>query len=118
MLNYLGTLFYTKLFGHHIGTDMFDNKYYNTFSSGQEKRWVIYHGVPDPSKISAEWHGWLHFIQDVPLSYSKTKWIPNTTGTKFARNSITSIENFSQNALQCYESWSPNKQVKHAKKLY
>lgn len=109
MLNYLSSLIYAKLFGQYVGSDIYNNQYYVITRTGQQKRWVIYNGIYDPSKIPVEWHRWLHFNQAlIPINYSQ-KWIPNVTGTHFIQNSITSIENIPQSALRCYENWSPDR---------
>jgi NADH:ubiquinone oxidoreductase subunit len=109
MLSRFGLLLYTKIFGRYIGQDRFNNRYYTT-KTNPKKRWVLYNGVYDPSKISVEWYGWLHFLNDTPLSSTLHTWVPNTTGTQFAKKYITSIENIPQSALNCYGSWSPNRQ--------
>ena len=109
MLNRWGLLLFTKLFGQYIGTDGSNNIYYKTKNSAPEKRWVIYNGIYDSSKIPAEWYSWLHFMLDSPPKKDTKIWIPNTTGTKFAQKSITSIEKIPQTALNCYSSWSPNR---------
>lgn len=109
MLNRIGLLFYTKLFGTFAGCDVYNNRYYRSRNSSNEKRWVIYNGINDPSKVDAYWFAWLHFIDDTVPSQKATHWTPNTTGTKFAHKTITSIENIPQTALNYYESWSPDK---------
>lgn len=109
MLNRWGLLLYTKLFGQHIGSDSFNNKYYKTKNSIPEKRWVIYNGIYDASKIPAEWYVWLHFMQDTLPKKTTKQWLPNMTGTKFAHKQITSIEKIPQTALNYYSSWSPNR---------
>lgn len=109
MLNRLGLLLYTKLFGRYIDADIFGNSYYQTRNSKKIKRWIIYNGLYDPSKIPAEWHAWLSFNKDSPPKRNQKNWIPNTTGTNFAQNQITSIENIPQTALNYYDSWSPDK---------
>lgn len=109
MLNRWGLLLYTKLFGQHIGADGFNNAYYKTKNSAKEKRWVIYNGIYDSSKIPAEWHSWLHFTQTSAPKKNEKNWEPNTTGTKFAQKQITSIEKIPQTALNCYSSWFPNR---------
>ena len=50
----LQTIFYGKL----AGQDNFGNKYYE---SKNGKRWVIYSGEIDASKIPVEWYSWIHF---------------------------------------------------------
>lgn len=109
MLNRLNSIIFTKIFGVHAGEDLYGNQFYFRKTSEEEKRWVVYKGMYDPSKISDEWHSWLHFINDIKPFKSKKTWIPNTTGTKFSHNSISSIENTPQTTLQYYESWDPNR---------
>lgn len=119
MLNQLRLLLYTKFFGKRVGIDSFNNSYYCTRNISSEKRWVIYNGVYDPSKIPANWYGWLHFLINTPPSFTSTNWIPNTTGTTFAQKYITSIENIPQSALKYYNGWSPQiDKEKDAKKLH
>ena len=65
MLNRLGLLLYTKLFGQYIDADAFGNSYFQTKNSGKIKRWVIYDGIYDPSKIPADWHAWLSFMRNL-----------------------------------------------------
>lgn len=109
MLNRFGLLLYTKFFGNLVGKDAFNNKYYCSKNLNNEKHWVIYNGVNDPSKIEAGWFAWLHFMNDAVPAKKNATWAPNLTGTKFARKTITSIENIPQTTLSYYESWSPHK---------
>jgi len=96
----LGTKIYTWAFGELVGEDEFGNKYYKSKKSegkgvgrrGTERRWVVYNGTAEPSKIPSYWHGWMHHITDVePAEENRKKqydWEkphnPNLTGTKFA----------------------------------
>jgi len=52
--NSTANYFYGKL----AGQDNFGNKYYE---SKNGKRWVIYSGEIDASKIPVEWYSWIHF---------------------------------------------------------
>ena len=45
-------------FGKFVGKDSFGNKYYE---SKKGKRWVIYSGEIDATKIPVEWYSWIHF---------------------------------------------------------
>ncbi len=56
-----GTRIYTLIFGKIKGTDEFGNKYYE---SKNGKRWVIYNGEIDASKIPNEWFSWIHFTKN------------------------------------------------------
>ncbi len=89
------TRLYTILCGNHVGTDQFGNRYFRrkarSHGSRHEKRWVVYNGKAEPSKVPPEWHGWLHYTLDTLPSERNTpryKWekphLPNLTGTKGA----------------------------------
>ena len=58
----LGTKFKTIFFGKLVGIDNLGNKYY-TNKSGK-KRWIIYVGEIDASKIPNEWYSWIHFTNN------------------------------------------------------
>ena len=59
----LGTRFHTWRFGQFVGTDEFGNSYYRAKghvidpSIGAERRWVIYNGEADASKVPPGWRG-------------------------------------------------------------
>ena len=57
----LGTRIYTILKGKLIGTDLYGNKYYE---DKKGKRWVIYNGEIEASKIPEEWYSWIHSIKN------------------------------------------------------
>ena len=57
----LGTKLMTIFSGKYIGRDVLGNKYYE---SKKGKRWVIYNGEIDASKIPNEWYSWIHFINN------------------------------------------------------
>jgi NADH:ubiquinone oxidoreductase subunit len=91
------------------GTDEFGNEY---FEHKNGKRFVIYNGIAEASKVPAEWHGWLHYSSDISPSQIRThkfSWqkihLPNLTGTKNAylpQNS--SVKNTSYGC----QSWEPD----------
>lgn len=91
-----------------IGADEFGNEY---FQNKKGKRFVIYKGIAEPSKVPAEWHGWLHYSTNTPpvkINTHKFSWqkihTPNLTGTKGAyspKNSATKKTNSE------YEAWKP-----------
>src|SRR5262249_33758973 len=74
-----GTLVWTKLYGEFVGPDEFGNRYYRTRGGkidptlGFERRWVIYNGLVEASKVPPNWHGWLLQTVDVPPPLDKTK---------------------------------------------
>lgn len=87
----LGTIFSTLFRGRCVGVDEFGNRYYHDASRkryGRERRWVIYKGETDASRIPSEWHAWLHHTSESPLTESAAmsrEWqkphAPNATGT-------------------------------------
>ena len=56
-----GTRLKTIFFGKFVGNDEFGNKYYE---SNNGKRWIIYAGIVDASKIPVEWYSWMHFTSN------------------------------------------------------
>lgn len=88
------TRIHTFFYGRLVGQDAFGNRYYQerrTAKGNRKKRWVIFKGKAEPSKVPAEWHGWLHYTHDIPPSQKTEQhymWekphMPNLTGTKGA----------------------------------
>ena len=81
----LSTRIQTLFFGKFVGKDNLGNKYYQNKSG---KRWVIYNGEVDASKVPEEWYSWLHFINnriEKNTNLEKYEWqkshLPNQTGT-------------------------------------
>lgn len=90
----LGTRFYTWRRGQFVGQDEFGNKYYRAQgplidrSVGPERRWVIYNGEADASRVPPGWRAWLAHNWDKAPSeeaYQPREWekpyVPNMTGT-------------------------------------
>ena len=75
LLNFLGVLspahisFFTLAYrGKKVGQDPHGNIYYTGRARKgykRERRWVIYNGAPEASKVPPEWHGWLHHQTDI-----------------------------------------------------
>lgn len=96
----IGTLLFTAFFGKKVGEDPYGNKYYRSSVSrgkhvgrpGKERRWVIYNGKAEASKIPPQWHCWMHYSTDeIPAnlqSLKKYNWekepLPNLTGTDYS----------------------------------
>lgn len=81
----IGTWLFTLWNGKLVGTDQFGNRYYREKSARQlrrgggfdsrERRWVIYKGEAEASKVPPEWHAWLHHtIDEVPADAGKPKY--------------------------------------------
>ncbi len=115
----IGTLFWSWRNGEHVGTDAQGNKYYRSKKRGAgqlERRWVIYNGPNDASRVPSEWHGWLHgSFDDVPESHLppakvwEAEFTPNATGTARAYRPQGALERGGKRAAAVgdYEAWSP-----------
>ena len=116
----IGTSLWSWRNGEKVGTDAQGNIYYRSkkrSSDGRERRWVIYHGANDASRVPAEWHGWLHGnIDGVPESNLppprvwEADYTPNATGTPSAYRPAGALERGGKRAAASgdYEAWSPD----------
>ncbi len=87
----LGTRLNTIFYGKFVGSDKFGNKYYE--NKKRKKRWVIYNGEIESTKIPIEWYSWMHSIKnkiEENHELKKYDWqldhSPNQTGTSKAYN--------------------------------
>lgn len=114
----IGTHLWSWRNGEHVGTDGEGNKYYRkpAKGAGQERRWVIYDGANDASRVPAEWHGWLHgAFDDVPESHLppakiwEAGYTANATGTANAYRPQGALERGGKRARATgdYEAWDP-----------
>ena len=65
----LGTWLFTKMRGELVGRDDQGNRYYQdkrVIAGRRRKRWVIYNGEPEASRVPPDWHGWLHHTVHEP----------------------------------------------------
>jgi NADH:ubiquinone oxidoreductase subunit len=53
-----GTGLFTRLHGDEVGRDDAGNVYFQS-KRGRERRWVIYNGSNDGSRVPPEWQAWL-----------------------------------------------------------
>ncbi len=114
----IGTKLATWFTGKLIGTDEFGNRYYQQRSGARHgtmaKRWVIYDGIAEPSKVPAQWHGWLHYTLDAPLSGKRYTWqkphLPNLTGTvgRYLPQGHLLRGGQRAKATADYKAWTPN----------
>ena len=75
-----------------VGGDQYGNQYFEakrTDSFGRKKRFCLYSGRPEASKISPEWHLFMHYqveAKDVKTNYKQHKWqkpfVPDITLTE------------------------------------
>lgn len=108
----LGTQFWTWRKGTRVGEDALGNVYYH--QPGTTRRWVIYNGEAEASRVPPEWHGWLHHTWDrLPSEmalHGKSWQIPpqeNLTGTDAAYAPPGSIRNAAPVVRRDYEAWQP-----------
>ena len=103
-----------------VGQDEFGNRYFEEARrksfDGKARRWVVYKGYADASRVPSDWHGWLHHtFEDAPEGESlpRRKWEqthqPNLTGTLWAyrpKGSLWRREKRAETSAD-YEAWSP-----------
>ena len=85
-------LWNTWFTGTYRGQDDSGNRYYESKNVadafGRKRRWVVYAGSLEPSKVSGSWHGWLHHTHRNPVTQLPYVWqknhLPNLTGTQNA----------------------------------
>lgn len=117
----IGTLLDSSRNGEHVGTDAQGNRYYRGKKpknvDGLERRWVIYAGANDASRVPAEWHGWLHGSFDSvpesnlpPARIWEVDYTPNATGTDQAYRPQGALERGGRRAQATgdYQAWSPD----------
>lgn len=108
----LNTQLFTSRHGVRVGEDSAGNVFYRT--KDDKKRWVIFNGEAEASRVSPDWHGWLHHTwneppTDKPLEH-KTWEKPhheNLTGTAVAYAPAGSIRRSDPTPRKDYEAWSP-----------
>jgi NADH:ubiquinone oxidoreductase subunit len=115
----LATRLYTWWRGEYVGSDPYGNRYYrgpSRIQGRKERRWVMYKGEAEASKVPPEWHAWLHYTTEaVPVGGGKPKYswqrehLPNLSGTPAAyRPAGHTLEGgLRQPATGDYESWTP-----------
>lgn len=128
----IGTLLFTWLRGELVGTDEFGNRYYRDrrhpvgedagkdrgpAMDRRDRRWVIFAGEVEASRVPPMWHGWLHHtIFDVPSgdTAGRRPWQkehrPNLTGTAKAYRPEGSVlrGGHRPKATGDYEPWRPD----------
>jgi len=102
-----------------IGDDEFGNSYYEEKRQSlndKKKRYVIYNGIIESSKVPSEWHHWLHYTSEAPpinnITIKKYSWqkihLPNLTGTNhFYSPSNNSKKSEGKKINKSYQSWNP-----------
>lgn len=117
----IGARFHIGRRGVLVGQDEMGNKYYQAKDvsdsyDGRKRRWVIYNGYAEASKVSPDWHGWLHHTFDEPPTLEPLRrqaWekdhLPNLSGTINAWRPKGSLARGGerQKATGDYEAWKP-----------
>ena len=86
---------YCLIFAKKIGKDEYGNTYfakksYSPKNNFRERRFIIYNGIVEASKVPQRWNAWLHHVEEKPPknNTSKPSWFkkhsPNLTGTPFS----------------------------------
>ena len=110
----MGTALHTRRHGRKVGTDSEGNVYYQAKKG--DRRWVIYNGSNDASRIPPDWYSWIHGQidglpdDDLPpvRKFEKPK-DGNLTGTPQAYRPSGALERGGQRAAASgdYEAWIP-----------
>ena len=110
----IGTALFSWRHGVRVGTDTLGNVYYR--SQKGDRRWVMYNGSNDASRIPPDWYSWIHgMIHDVPDEAlpPPPKFLkppqPNLTGTPYAYRPSGALERGGQRAAASgdYQAWTP-----------
>jgi NADH:ubiquinone oxidoreductase subunit len=108
----LGTQLFTSRRGVRVGADAQGNVYYQTKDA--KRRWVIFNGEMEASRVTPDWHGWLHHTwdqtpEDAPLVHKawEKPHLENLTGTAAAYAPPGSIRRSAPVAKSDYEAWTP-----------
>jgi len=108
----IGTQIFTARNGVKVGEDGQGNIFYR--SRDGKRRWVIFNGEAEASRVDADWHGWLHHTWDEtpserPMAHKpwEKPHLPNLTGTPQAYAPAGSIRRAEPEDRRDYEAWSP-----------
>ena len=108
----LGTRLFTWRKGVEVGQDTQGNVFYE--SRDGKKRWVIYGDDAEASKVSPDWHGWLHFTwnetpSNAPLTHKdwEKPHQENLTGSVKAYAPAGSIRREKPAPRSDYDAWQP-----------
>jgi NADH:ubiquinone oxidoreductase subunit len=113
----IGMRLHTFLRGRLVGTDSAGNRYFTekrAVSGRLDRRWVLYVGLDEPTKVPPEWHAWLHHTTDAPIPAAERQFwqkphLPNLSGTAASYRPPGHDYNGGQRrpATGDYESWTP-----------
>jgi NADH:ubiquinone oxidoreductase subunit len=108
----LNTQLWTWRKGLKVGEDSQGNIFYE--NKDKSRRWVIFNGEAEASRIDPDWHGWLHRTWDAAPTETPLVHKPwekphqeNLTGTALAYVPKGSIRHPDPTPRKDYEAWSP-----------
>jgi NADH:ubiquinone oxidoreductase subunit len=118
----IGLRFTVARGGVFIGEDEYGHRYYEAKTNrdgydSRKRRWVIYKGYAEASKVPPDWHGWLHHTYADPPTVAPLKrrnWekdhLPNLSGTTLAWRPEGSIARLGErpHATGDYQAWRPD----------
>ncbi len=116
----MGTQYTLWRHGKFLAEDEFGNRYFTETKARKgmkARRWVVYQGLAEASKVPPEWDAWLHHTVDTPPSEKPPvlkPWEkpnqPNMTGTPFAYRPRGSLGGAAMRPSVSgdYEAWSPD----------
>ena len=107
-----GTQFFTWRHGIKVGEDAQGNVYYR--NEDDKRRWVIFDGEVEASRISPAWHGWLHHTfnnhpghEELDHKPWEKPHVENLTGSAAAYAPAGSIRRTAPVERADYEAWQP-----------
>ena len=108
----INTQVWTWRNGTKVGEDDQGNIFYQ--NKDGSRRWVIFKGESEASRVSPDWHGWLHHTWDQPPTsapLARKPWeqphVPNMTGTPPAYHPEGSLYRADPVARKDYDAWQP-----------
>ncbi len=116
----IGALFDIGRRARLIGDDEQGNRYFEERRpslEGRKRRYVVYDGLAEASRVPPDWHGWLHHTLDEPPTAAplpRRRWEqphrPNLTGTAYAYRPPGSLARSGERAPATgdYEAWTPD----------
>lgn len=109
----------TMFTGTAVGKDSQGNKYFKSRkprampgSMNNERRWVLYNGEVEPTRIPPEWHAWLSHTTDLAPDEDnvvKHAWQKEPTKNMTGTNQAYRPSDTTRNAAKPdeYQAWSP-----------
>ena len=107
-----------------VGKDEQGNRYFEEKTPSlpgsegkRRRRWVVYHGIAEASRITPDWHGWLHHtfeeaptVEPLKRRSFETDHVPNMTGTPLAYHPKGSLSRSDgpEDVNDDYEAWTPD----------